>query len=231
MTFQQQLLSETASDREFLQSAPVIQRCLSGQVTRDLYLEFLTQAYHHVRHTVPLLMAVGARLPERLGWLRKEILHYLEEEDGHEQWILNDVRNAGGDREAAAASEPAVATQAMIAYAYDTVSRGNPVGFFGMVHVLEGTSVALAIRAADRIQATLGLPSNAFSYLRSHGELDREHVQHLAGILERLGDPEDRAAVVRCAKGIYWLYGSMFRGLDASAGASNDDGASLRRTA
>jgi pyrroloquinoline quinone (PQQ) biosynthesis protein C len=231
MTFQQQLLSETASDREFLQSAPVIQRCLSGQVTRDLYLEFLTQAYHHVRHTVPLLMAVGARLPERLGWLRKEILHYLEEEDGHEQWILNDVRNAGGDREAAAASEPAVATQAMIAYAYDTVSRGNPVGFFGMVHVLEGTSVALAIRAADRIQATLGLPSNAFSYLRSHGELDREHVQHLAGILERLGDPEDRAAVVRCAKGIYWLYGSMFRGLDASARASNDDGAGLRRTA
>jgi pyrroloquinoline quinone (PQQ) biosynthesis protein C len=231
MTFQQQLLSETASDREFLQSAPVIQRCLSGQVTRDLYLEFLTQAYHHVRHTVPLLMAVGARLPERLGWLRKEILHYLEEEDGHEQWILNDVRNAGGDREAAAASEPAVATQAMIAYAYDTVSRGNPVGFFGMVHVLEGTSVALAVRAADRIQATLGLPSNAFSYLRSHGELDREHVQHLAGILERLGDPEDRAAVVRCAKGIYWLYGSMFRGLDASACASNDDGAGLRRTA
>jgi pyrroloquinoline quinone (PQQ) biosynthesis protein C len=231
MTFQQQLLRETASDREFLQSAPVIQRCLSGQVTRDLYLEFLAQAYHHVRHTVPLLMAVGARLPERHGWLRKEILHYLEEEDGHEQWILNDVRNAGGDREAAAASEPAVATQAMIAYAYDTVSRGNPVGFFGMVHVLEGTSVALAIRAADRIQSTLGLPSNAFSYLRSHGELDREHVQHLAGILERLGDPEDRAAVVRCAKGIYWLYGSMFRGLDAAACASNDDGAGLRRTA
>jgi pyrroloquinoline quinone (PQQ) biosynthesis protein C len=230
MTFQQQLLRETASDREFLQSAPVIQRCLSGQVTRDLYLEFLAQAYHHVRHTVPLLMAVGARLPERHGWLRKEILHYLEEEDGHEQWILNDVRNAGGDREAAAASEPAVATQAMIAYAYDTVSRGNPVGFFGMVHVLEGTSVALAIRAADRIQSTLGLPSNAFSYLRSHGELDREHVQHLAGILERLGDPEDRAAVVRCAKGIYWLYGSMFRALD-DAKSEPGESAQLRRSA
>jgi pyrroloquinoline quinone (PQQ) biosynthesis protein C len=231
MTFQEQLLRETASDRQFLESAPVIQRCLSGQVTRDLYLEFLTQAYHHVRHTVPLLMAVGARVPGHHGWLRKEIRHYLEEEDGHEQWILNDIHNSGGDRDAAAASEPAVATQAMIAYAYDTVSRGNPVGFFGMVHVLEGTSVALAIRAADRIQSTLGLPSNAFSYLRSHGELDREHVQHLAGILERLDDPEDRAAVVRCAKGIYWLYGSMFRGLDAAACASNDDGAGLRRTA
>ena len=26
----------------------------------------------------------------------------------------------------------------MVAYAYDTIARGNPVGFLGMVHVLEG---------------------------------------------------------------------------------------------
>jgi pyrroloquinoline quinone (PQQ) biosynthesis protein C len=107
----------------------------------------------------------------------------------------------------------------MVAYAYDTVSRRNPVGFFGMVHVLEGTSVALALQAADRIQQTLGLPARAFTYLRSHGELDKEHVNHLAGILERLDDAEDREAVVRCARGIYWLYGHVFRGLDASAAA------------
>ena len=72
----------------------------------------------------------------------------------------------------------------MVAYAYDTAMRRNPVGFFGMVYVLEGTSVALALKAADRIQQTLGLPDQAFTYLRSHGELDQQHVQHLAGILD-----------------------------------------------
>jgi hypothetical protein len=36
--------------------------------------------------------------------------------------------------------------------------RGNPLGFFGMVHVLEGTSVSLALLAADAIQKPLGLP-------------------------------------------------------------------------
>jgi len=217
MTFHEQLARATAPDRAFLVSAPVIQRCLSGDVTRELYVGFLTQAYHHVRHTVPLLMAVGARVPDRQAWLRDSILHYLEEETGHDEWILNDIAHAGGDRAAAAASEPAVATEAMVAYAYDTVMRRNPLGFFGMVHVLEGTSVALALQAADRIQQALDLPARAFTYLRSHGELDKEHINDLTGIIERFTDEEDRQAVIRCARGIYWLYGNVFRGLDAAA--------------
>ena len=214
MKFHEQLARATAADRQYLLAAPVIGRCLAGDVTLELYVAFLTQAYHHVRHTVPLLMALGSRLPERLRWLQEPVLHYLEEEAGHDEWILNDIAQAGGDREAAAASEPAVATEAMVAYAYDTVMRRNPVGFFGMVHVLEGTSVALALQAADRIQQALGLPARAFTYLRSHGELDKEHVNHLAAILDRLTDPGDRQAVVRCARGIFWLYGRVFRSLD-----------------
>ncbi len=220
MSFYERLAELTAADREYLVGAPVIQRCLTGDVTRELYVAFLTQAYHHVRHTVPLLMATGACLPERHGALRHEILHYLEEETGHEQWILNDIERAGGNREAAAASQPAIATDAMVAYAYDTVFRRNPIGFFGMVYVLEGTSVALALRAADRIQDTLKLPANAFSYLRSHGELDQQHVHHLAGILARLDAEEDRAAVVQCARAMFWLYGNVFRSLDDGAVAT-----------
>jgi len=220
MTFHEQLARATAPDREFLVSAPIIRRCLSGDVTRELYVAFLTQAYHHVRHTVPLLMAVGARVPDRHAWLRDAVLHYLEEETGHDEWILNDIAQAGGDRAAAAASEPAVATEAMIAYAYDTVMRRNPLGFFGMVHVLEGTSVALALTAADRIQQALGLPARAFTYLRSHGELDKTHVKDLSDILERFTDEEDRQAVIRCARGIYWLYGNVFRSLEAPTAMS-----------
>jgi hypothetical protein len=220
MSFHEQLVLATASDREFLLSAPVIRRALAGEVTRELYVAFLTEAYHHVRHTVPLLMAVGARLPDRHAWLRDAVLHYLEEETGHDEWILNDIARAGGDRVAAAASAPAVATEAMVAYAWDTVMRGNPVGFFGMVQVLEGTSVALALNAADRIQGTLGLPVNAFTYLRSHGELDQEHINDLGAILARLTDEDDRTAVIRCARAIYWLYGQVFRGLEAGAAAS-----------
>jgi pyrroloquinoline quinone (PQQ) biosynthesis protein C len=213
MSFHEQLARETAAGREYLLGAPAIRRALAGEVTRELYVAFLTEAYHHVRHTVPLLMAVGGRTADRPAWLRDALLHYLEEETGHDEWILNDIARAGGDRAAAAASQPSVATEAMVAYAYDTVMRGNPLGFFGMVHVLEGTSAALALHAADGIQRALGLPVNALTYLRSHGELDQQHVNDLGAILERLAG-EDREAVTRCARAIYWLYGNMFRRLE-----------------
>ncbi len=217
MTFQQRLESQTQEARGFLLSAPAIRRAQSGDVTRELYLAFLGQAYHHVKHTVPLLMAVGSRLGDDKAWLRDQIVHYIDEEHGHEHWILNDIEAAGGDRAAAAAAPPHIETDAMVAYAYDVAMRRNPVGFFGMVHVLEGTSIALALQAAGKIQGTLALPDRAFSYLRSHGKLDLEHVEHLGGILERFAAPEDQAAVVQCAQAMYWLYGNVFRSLDRVA--------------
>ncbi len=211
------LAEETQHARGYLLSAPVIRRALSGDVTRDLYVAFLTQAYHHVKHTVPLLMAVGSRLDDSKEWLRSELVHYVEEEHGHEQWILNDIAAAGGDAERVRCSKPRIETDSMVAYAYDVATRRNPVGFFGMVFVLEGTSVALALDAASRIQSALELPDRAFSYLRSHGKLDQEHTQHLAGIVDRLDAPLDQAAIVDCANAMFWLYGNVFRSLERVA--------------
>ncbi|MBL8200873.1 MAG: iron-containing redox enzyme family protein [Chromatiales bacterium] len=219
-TFRDQLRVATAADRDYLLRAPVIGEALAGRISRARYVAFLTQAWHHVRHTVPLLMAVGARLPARHGKLQKDLIHYLEEEVGHDDWILNDIEAAGGDRHAVAASLPNVETDAMVAYAWDTVQRRNPVGFFGMVYVLEGTSVSLAVKAADEIERSLGLPKKAFTYLRSHGTLDLEHIEDLGGILDGLSDPADQAAVVQCARAMFWLYGNVFRGLDRPASAA-----------
>ncbi len=213
MTFHDQLLADTADARAGLISIPIIQSALGGQIARADYIAFLGQAYHHVRHTVPLLMACGARLPARLEWLREAIGEYIEEEMGHQEWILDDLVACGVDRAAAAGSAPALATELMVSYAYDTIARGNPVGFFGMVLVLEGTSVALATRAAESIESSLGLPRNAFSYLRSHGDLDIEHAGFYEGLMNRLDDADDQRAVIHAARRFYVLYGDIFRTL------------------
>lgn len=217
MPFIDELAMHAAAERQSLLTAPIIARALAGGITMEEYIAFLTQAFHHVRHTVPLMMAVGARLPDHLLWLRPHIVHYTEEEEGHDQWILNDIAVAGGDAGAAERSEPSAATDAMIAFAYDTAMRRNPIGFFGMVFVLEGTSVALACKAADSIQKSLRLPARAMTYLRSHGQLDQQHVHHLGDILNRLDRDEDMSAVKRCARVMFRLYGNIFRELDQSA--------------
>jgi pyrroloquinoline quinone (PQQ) biosynthesis protein C len=216
MSFYETLTAATVADRERLFSAPIIADCLQERVTNESYQAFLSQAFHHVRHTTPLLMLLGGRLPERLGWLRKAVAEYIEEEIGHEEWILNDIAAAGGDAEAVRFSSPELPAEVMVAYAYDLVNRGNPAGFFGMVFVLEGTSVALALTAADRIQQALGLPNKAFSYLRSHGTLDQEHTKHLTNLVNAM-TPEDQAEVLRCARIFYKLYGDIFRALPTAS--------------
>ncbi|WP_334177718.1 iron-containing redox enzyme family protein [Pseudoxanthomonas sp.] len=213
MSFHDDLLAQTAREREALVSIPIIQSALSGQIARDDYVAFLGQAFHHVRHTVPLLMACGARLPARLEWLRTAVGEYIEEEMGHHEWVLDDIAACGEDRAAAENSTPSLATELMVSHAYDTIHRGNPVGFFGMVLVLEGTSVALATRAANTLQTSLDLPRNAFSYLLSHGDLDIEHVGFFKGLMDRLDDEDDRAAVIDAARRFYVLYGDIFRTL------------------
>jgi long-chain acyl-CoA synthetase len=216
MPFYERLIAGTAAERTQLLAVPIIADCLEGRASHEAYLAFLGQAYHHVQHTTPLLMSLGGRLPERLAWLRGAVAEYIAEEIGHEEWILRDIAAAGGDADAVRASRPDLPAELMVAYAYDLIDRGNPAGFFGMVFVLEGTSVALALTAADRIQEALGLPDSAFSYLRSHGALDQEHTRHLAALLDRF-TTDDQAEVMRCARNFYRLYGDIFRALPTAA--------------
>jgi pyrroloquinoline quinone (PQQ) biosynthesis protein C len=220
MTFFDELMRQTALQRQTLQTVPVIAQCLAGNISRGTYQAFLQEAYHHVRHTVPLLRACRAHMPARLAWLRDSLDHYIEEEQGHDEWILNDLRACGADPDAARRAGPGLATARMVAHAYHVVEHGNPVGFFGMVHVLEGTSAALALAAARQIQQTLGLPDGAFSYLRSHGTLDQEHTRYFADLVNRLNDAQDEQTVTQRAKEFYELYADIFRGLPAAQPAA-----------
>jgi pyrroloquinoline quinone (PQQ) biosynthesis protein C len=218
MKFFDSLVSQTEQNRQELLSAPIIARCLNGDIDADDYVAFLVQAYHHVKHTVPLMMAVGSRLPEEKEWLRSAVAEYIEEELGHQEWILNDIQNCGYDKEAVRNSRPSPATELMVAYAYDMAQRVDPMGFFGMVHVLEGTSINLADKVADSVKSTLGLPKNAFSYLVSHGSLDQDHVVFFQDLMNKIDDQGDQEIIVHACRMFYRLYGDIFRSLSADHG-------------
>lgn len=209
------LVRETETSRQAFLSIPIIQRALRGEVTLHEYVAFLGQAYQHVRQTVPLMMGLGYHLPERLRWMLPSVAEYIEEEIGHDEWILDDLRACGADADAYRAAPPMRSTELMIAYAHDGIARRNPVSFLGMVFVLEGVSVALASRAAHTLQTALGLPGSAFRYLASHGALDVGHVGFYEALVNRLDAEDDRRALVHAANRFYVLYGDIFRELDA----------------
>ena len=219
MSFFAQLVEATQAERAYLLSAPIILACQRGEVSLGRYVAFLTEAYHHVRHTVPLLMACGSRLGEPHRWLQDAITEYIEEERGHDRWILNDIQACGADAEGVYHGQPSLATELMVSYAWDSVMRGNPVSFFGMVYVLEGTSVNLATPMADLIRVRLGLPEQAMSYLTSHGSLDQEHIVFFQQQVDRLTAEADKQAIIHMANVMFRLYGDLFRALPMESAA------------
>jgi pyrroloquinoline quinone (PQQ) biosynthesis protein C len=156
-----------------------------------------------------LLKAARAKLADKPLYA-KALDEYIEEETGHEYWILNDIKAAGGDAVAAEASAPSAATAAMVNHAYDVIENGNAAGFFGMVYVLEGTSVAMATSGASAVQTSLGLPKEAFSYLTSHGSLDIDHMKFFAGLMNSIEDEADQQAILTMARDMFGLFGGMF---------------------
>jgi len=220
MNFYQKLLQATEKERGELMNTALINEGAKGNISIDVYRAFLTQAYHHVKHTTPLLMSCGGRLPGHYEWLRTAIGEYIEEEMGHQEWVLNDIAECGGDKEAVRASKTpensaSTATEVMVAYAYDMISRVNPVGFFGMVLVLEGTSTAVATEAGETLMKSLNLPKKAFSYLLSHGSLDISHVSFYESLVNQITDENDQACLIHSAKIFYKLYGDIFRTIEA----------------
>lgn len=215
MTFYNELLTATEAERKKLLSLPLIAQGAAGKLSLQTYVAFLTQAYHHVKHTVPLLMACGGRLPEKYEWLRTVIGEYIEEEMGHQEWVLDDIAACKFDKEVVRKATPSQATELMIAYAYDMIQRVNPIGFFGMVLVLEGTSIVAASQAAKSLSLSLNLPPACFSYLSSHGALDVGHTQFYEEIVNKITDENDKQLLIHAAKNFYKLYGDIFREIEA----------------
>lgn len=220
MAFYDELLKATEAERKELLSLPLITQGAEGKISLKTYTAFLTQAYHHVKHTTPLLMTCGGCLPAKYEWLRTAIGEYIEEEMGHQEWVLDDIAVCGGDKEAvrlgkSPAAQTSQATELMVAYAYDMIHRVNPIGFFGMVLVLEGTSTAVATQAGEKLMQSLNLPKKAFSYLLSHGSLDISHVSFYESLVNQITDAEDQAMLIHSAKNFYKLYGDIFRDIEA----------------
>jgi len=220
MSFYDRLVAETSKDRDAFLSIPIVQHAIRNGAPRSLYIDFLTEAYHHVKHTFPLLALAASRTTDER--YQDALVDYMEEERGHEKWILDDIRAVGGNPNAVRTGMPGLPSQIMVGYAYYAIERISPYAFLGSVHVLEGMSVLLADQVADAMKASLGLETDSgFSYLRTHGSLDAEHVAFFQKLADGFEDHETRRIIIDNAIIFYRLYGAIFHDLGTRAELSH----------
>jgi pyrroloquinoline quinone (PQQ) biosynthesis protein C len=210
----QQLLQQTASARQTFIGLSLIQDVLRNGASKELYLDFLGQAYHHVRSTAPLLALAAARCRPEDHLYQSALFEYIAEERGHELWILEDIHAVGGDPEQARRSAPRFPCKVMVGHAFYVVDRISPYGLLGMIHVLEGMAVALAAKAVSALRQSIGAADGGgFKYLTTHGDLDVRHSALFEDLINRI-DRRHLPLIIETTADFYKLYGDLFRDLD-----------------
>lgn len=191
---------------------PRLGAVFDGTASRELYLAFLTQTYHYVVETTPLLRAGARALAGRGDALGQEMharfAEHAREETGHEQWLLDDIAALGADVEAAKRADPSPAVKAYTAMVRAFGASRRPLGLLGVAFLLEGVSEQLGGRTAEAMKRRSSIPNieRALSFVETHGTTDVGHMEEGRRTLRKLADPRDRAAVRLCAEATAFYY-------------------------
>jgi pyrroloquinoline quinone (PQQ) biosynthesis protein C len=202
-----------------LESDSPFAKLLEGEADSDLYVGFLIQTYHYVKFTPASLRLAAERLKGHSNpfyeSLRERFSEHEAEEEGHDQWVLNDLMSLGQNPDIVQRISPCDAIDAYNAYSKFVVRSSNAVAILGQAFMLEGISQRYGTPMARNLSEKSGIPNarNAVSFLAGHGDADQEHMAELRRVIHSISDERDLDAVVLCAKVVSQLYSSMIDGL------------------
>lgn len=197
--------------RAGLEATTVVKSALAGTVNRDQYARYLANAWHYARNSPKVMAIASARCMDDHPELAAYLLRHAEEERGHDQWALADLRALGVKETSVRESAPVPACAAMIGYIHYVAGVANPVGLFGWMYILEAVGEDLGAAIAGKLKAAM--PSDAsHRFVTGHGVSDVGHTHELTEQIERhVRDKEDVRDVDRVADVVADLYVRMFR--------------------
>lgn len=206
------LVEMTDASRRDLETIPKIHSMIHHGLALEEYRALLHDLYHIVWHFCPVMAAAASRCGEALREVRYELYERIEEEKGHEAWVLDDIEAMGGDVGVARANPPSAPVQAMIAYNYYGAERVHPCSVLGMLYMLEVVSSVYGGRVSDSIARAMGrrVEQGGFKFLSSHAALDIDHMAKLNRLVKTIADPAAQAAIVNSTRVNFFQFGRMF---------------------
>jgi len=213
MSFFISLVENSDAGRRALEEDSRIHAMIHHGLQLEEYRAFLHDLYHIVWHFCPIMAAAAARCGDEFRAVRYALYERIEEEKGHEGWVLEDIEAMGGDVGAAGREPPSYPVQAMIAYNYYAVERLHPCSVLGMLYMLEVISSVYGGRVSDSIARALGreVAAGGFKFLTSHATMDVDHMASLNRLLKTVADPAAQAAIIRTTNLNFHQFGQIFR--------------------
>lgn len=155
------------------------------------YRRYLCAMHAVVRASVPLMLRALERARQLegrgdplAGPLAAYLREHIREEEGHDVWLLEDIRAAGSLPGDALGPMPSPVVASLAGSQYYWIEHHHPVALLGYIAVLEGYAPAPGL--TSRIARSTGLPDTALRTVREHAALDTGHLDELYALLDRL---------------------------------------------
>ncbi len=213
MSFFITLVEMTDANRRDLELIPKVHSMINHGLTLAEYRGFLHDLYHIVWHFCPVMSAAAARCDDRFRDVRYDLYERIEEEKGHDSWVLEDIEALGGDVRAVRETPPSPPAQAMIAFNYYASDRVHPCSVLGMLYMLEVVSSVYGGRVSDSIARALGrnVEDGGFKFLSLHATMDLDHMAKLNRLVKTIDDAGAQNAIVNATRVNFHQFGQLFR--------------------
>jgi hypothetical protein len=157
---------------------------------RETYPLYLEQMHMVVRSGVSLMntaMRQAGDLPASCGFkalLIDYLARHIEEEKGHDMWLLEDYAAAGGDPEVLLEKIPSLQVANMAGAQYYWILHHHPVMVMGHLAALETYHPPVGF--AKHLCNLTGLPRHAFRAIARHEKLDPFHERDIYALIDAL---------------------------------------------
>ena len=194
------LVTRTDEARRDFETHPVVLEAVANGMSIERYRKLLLELYHVVWHFNPVCAAAASRIPDTHRQVRYFLYEHMQEESGHEAWVMNDLEAVGVGPAATRAHAPMPHTLALNGFNYWAADRRNPCSVLGMMYTLEVIASVYGGPFSSAVRESLLLDGDrGISFISSHATMDTEHMVHLRIVLNTVHDDATRDAVTESA--------------------------------
>lgn len=156
----------------------------------ELWPAFLITQHEIIRATVPLTEAAAARAAAMgasdpvAPALARYLEEHVEEEQGHDDMLLDDLELLGVDRAIVLDHMPSPSVASLVGAQYYWIHHHHPIAFLGFVALMEGHPPTQEL--IETLISATGYPRASFRTFEEHGELDPGHRDRLDQTIDAL---------------------------------------------
>lgn len=191
------LVARTDEARRAFETNSKVLDIVANGLSLERYRKLMLELYHVVWHFNPTCAAAASRVSDDHKQVRYFLYGHMQEEKGHEEWVLNDLVVVGVDNATALAYRPSHLLLALNGYNYWAADRRHPLSVLGMLYALEVIASVYGGPMTAAIQDSLMLEGDrGITFISSHATLDAEHMADLRVILNTVQDDAAKDAII-----------------------------------